>query len=398
MAAVNQPMFATRRTTAAYLGSFVGLGASALLIGPSIDTFRAWTGASKGRIGILFTVGALGYFAGSLMAGRLLAKRRAHPLLAAGLLTVAVALIAIPFAHQLLWLAGLQVVVGFGGAIIDVTGNSAVLWLHKGGPVLNALHLSFAIGLAVAPVIVARSIVWFDGLLWGYALIAVALIGLAWWVLSLPSPVNPHDEVAAKLTTRQVGLVGLGVLWFVAYVGVEVGFAGWIFEYGVARGLARNGASTWLGTAFLSAFALGRLLSIPIARRVSAFPVLMADIVVCCAALMLVWLGGTAHPALWIGTLVFGIGAASMFPTMLALAEPHIPSTGAVTSAFLAGSAVGSMTIPWMIGRLLDTAGPEAMPKVVLAGTLVTGLIVIVFRAYARSPGHPPATSAMATP
>ena len=28
---------------------------------------------------------------------------------------------------------------------------------------------------------------------------------------------------------------------------------------------------------------------------------------VCCAALMLVWLGGTAHPALWIGTLVFGM-------------------------------------------------------------------------------------------
>lgn len=377
------PSSESRRATAAYLGSFIGLGAASLLVGPSIDTFRTWTGASKGRIGILFTVWAMGYFVGSLVAGRLLARHGAHPVLGVGLLVAAAGLLAIPFAHKLDALALLQIVLGFGCGMVDVTGNSAVLWVYRGGPIMNALHLSFAIGATVAPVIVARSLAWTGGLRVGYGVIAAMLGLFAWRVFIAPSPVNPHDEVDARLTRRQRSLVALGVLWFFAYVGVEVGFAGWIFEYGVARGLARNGASTWLGTAFLGAFAVGRLLSIPIAGRARPFPVLMTDVAVCAGALALLLIGGRAQPALWIGTLVFGLGTASMFPTMLSLAEPVIPSTGAVTSAFLAGSSVGTMIIPWAIGRLLDSAGPSAMPKVVLAGTLTTGLVVLGFRAIA---------------
>ena len=366
--------------TATYLGSFVGLGVATLLLGPSLETFRALTGTTKGTIGLLFTATAIGYLVGSLIVGRVIARRPAHWALAGGLLMVALSVVVIPFERSLLSLALAQALLGFGSAWIDVCGNSLVLWVHRGGPIMNALHLCFAVGATLAPVIVSRSLAWTDGLRAGYLVVAVGLVLSAAIVLRHPSPPNPHDELEARLTRQQRLLAGLGVLFFVAYVGVELGFSGWIFEYGVARGLSHNGAATWLGTAFLGSFMIGRLLSIPLARRVQPYRVLLVDLGVCIGALGLLLVGAEIRATMWVGTIIFGLGTASMFPTMLSLMEPHVPSTGAVTGAYLAGSAAGSMTVPWLIGRLLDSTGPSAMPEVVLAGTVITGAVVIAFQ------------------
>jgi fucose permease len=92
--------------------------------------------------------------------------------------------------------------------------------------------------------------------------------------------------------------------------------------------------------------------------------------------------------AMWLGSALVGVGTASLFPSMLTLAEPVLPSTGFVTSAFLAGSSIGSMTFPFAIGYLLDRTGANAVPTVLLGGTIACGLTVLAFQRVAKVAGR----------
>lgn len=382
-----RPGFATA-STPLHLGAFVALGCVTLLLGPSLETFRLGAGVSRARIGLLITTSAGGYLFGSLLSGRLLRHRPAHHVMSAGLVIMAAAMAMITAAHGLGALAAFEVVIGFGAGFVDVTGNSVVLWTHRGGPVMNALHLCFGLGATAAPILVNRSLAWTNSIRGAYLIVAAVMVALAAVIGRRPSPPDPHNDVSGSGFPQGKGLqVGLVVLFFMAYVGVELGFVSWIFEYGVARGLDRQREASWLGTAFLAAFTLGRLISIPVATRVRPRAVLRSDVLLCVTGLTVMLIGGRQVASMWTGTIMFGLGTASMFPTMLSLAEPHIPSTSTVTSAFLVGSSVGSMFLPWVIGALIDRFGPAAMPIVVLVGTGICATMVVAFDVVSRGRG-----------
>lgn len=354
-------------------------GCAALILAPSLETFRVKAGVSTGQIGVLFTAAAVGYLVGSLLAGRLLAAVPGHHVIAGGLTIAAVMLLALPSTASLVAMVALQVLLGVGGGLVDVAANALVLWTHRGGAVMNALHLCFGIGATVAPVIVGRSLAWTDSLRLGYGIVAVAMLGFAVWAVTLASPTSPHEELDRHIPEGKGPLLVLGVLFFVAYVGIEIGFIGWIFDYGVANGLDRSTEATWLGTAFLAAFTFGRLLSIPLGARVSPRMVMAADLAACTLGMVVLLVGRDSVAAMWVGTIIFGLGTASMFPTMLSLAEPYLPSTGAVTSLFLGGASAGSMTVPWLIGVLIERQGTDMLPVVMLVGTAACGVSVIAF-------------------
>jgi MFS transporter, FHS family, Na+ dependent glucose transporter 1 len=373
---------ATRqRSTSLHLGSFIALGCASLILAPSLETFRVGAGVTKGQIGVLFTAGAIGYLLGSFAAGRLLANRAAHHVLAGGLLLSAAVLVGLTAVHNIVPLIALQIVLGAGGGLVDVTGNSLVLWVHKGGPIMNALHLFFGIGATLAPVVVGRSLAWTDSLRAGYFVVAALLVAFAVWSLVEASPPNPHEVGSRGFPAGKSGLLAIAVMFFVLYVGLEVGFIGWIIEYGVSHGFTRAKA-TWLNTAYLASFTVGRAISIPVASRFSPKQVMFSDLGLCVVAMTVMIAGRDSSAMLWVATALFGLGTASMFPTMMSLTEPHIPSTGAVTSALLIGSSIGSMSIPWTIGALIDHLGPTTLPVIMLISTgLCAGVIVLFLRA-----------------
>jgi MFS transporter, FHS family, Na+ dependent glucose transporter 1 len=375
------------RSTPLHLGSFIALGCSTLILAPSLETFRLGAHVTKGTIGVLFTAGAVGYMLGSMAAGRLLAIRKAHHVLAAGTFIAAATLIGLTAVHHLVALMALQFVLGAGGGLIDVTGNSVVLWEHKGGAVMNALHLFFGIGATLAPVIVSRSLAWTDGLRAGYLVVALTLVAFGVWALLLPGPENPHEVGSRGFPAGRMRLLGLGLCFFVAYVGLEVGFIAWIFDYGVAKGLDRNSQASWLGTAFLASFTVGRLISVPLATRLTPKRTMFTDLGLCTLGMFVMIAGRNSLPPMWIGTIIFGLGTASMFPTMLSLAEPNLPSTSAVTSSFLIGSSIGSMSIPWLIGAAVDRNGTNVLPIAMLIGIAACLAAVLTFLRLAEKLG-----------
>jgi MFS transporter, FHS family, Na+ dependent glucose transporter 1 len=268
---MNQVPNASHRSipTAMYFSAYVGLGVSTILLGPAIDTLATRSGVDKGRIGLLFTFGAVGYLVGSLLVGQALNRFKANTVAAFGVTVLVVGLATTAFAPSFWLLAVSQLLVGLGGASLDVTGNSVILWLHQGGAAMAALHLCFSIGAILAPILIAKSIDWTGEVRVGFLVVAAIMAAVLVGLLITRGPANPHTNESTnrvRLTGKQPLLLGIGVLFYLTAVGVEVSYFNWIVDYGVAKGLARTGAATALATTFSVAFFVGRFLSVPLAR------------------------------------------------------------------------------------------------------------------------------------
>jgi FHS family Na+ dependent glucose MFS transporter 1 len=82
-------------------------------------------------------------------------------------------------------------------------------------------------------------------------------------------------------------------------------------------------------------------------------------------------------PVVWVGTFTFGLSMASIFPTTFSLAERRMEVTGRITSVFIVGGGLGAMSLPWVIGQVLDAIGPRAVIGTVLI-TLVVAFAVYI--------------------
>jgi fucose permease len=107
---------------------------------------------------------------------------------------------------------------------------------------------------------------------------------------------------------------------------------------------------------------------------------------------ILLWPGSAI--ALWAGALGLGLFLASIFPTLMSLAERKMAVTGSVTGLFLVGSSAGGMSLPWLIGQLFEPLGPR-VAMVVIAADLVATFVVWAAVAFHRSGQQIPGPRAM---
>ena len=67
---------------------------------------------------------------------------------------------------------------------------------------------------------------------------------------------------------------------------------------------------------------------------------------------------------------------ASAFAALMSMGEHHIAITGRVTSFFLVGASLGSMTVPWLIGQSFESVGAYTMTLWILA-TVVAASVAL---------------------
>ncbi|MFM8236585.1 MAG: MFS transporter [Actinomycetota bacterium] len=372
-----------RGAPAAYLGAFVTVGIGMSILGPSLRRLAEVTGSTEAALGILFTAASVGYLTGIVVGGRLIVRRSGHAILVCGLLALALGATAVPFARNVAALIVIEFGLGIGTGLVEVPCNSLILWTRGGGALLNALHAGWSVGAMLAPLFVGASIAMTGGLPAAY-LAAAALAILPLFALrGRRSPPNPHHEVGHGLPEESRALVALGACFYVAYIGLEAGFAGWIYTFAEDRGLS-GATATLLGAAFLGTFAVGRLASIPIAIRVDPRRVLIVDHVVVFAGLGLLLVSGRSAVLIWTGTVILGLGLASLFGSMLTLSERHVPSTSTVTSFYFGGLSVGGMFLPATIGVLIATFGSGALPVVCTGAAAVTLGCVLAFERFGQ--------------
>jgi len=162
-------------------------------------------------------------------------------------------------------------------------------------------------------------------------------------------------------------------------MGGELAFGGWIFTY--ADGITGSETTARLvNSAFWGGLVVGRVVAIPLAVRLSPRAMLQVDLVGTVLSLALLAVLPDSVPALWIGTIGFGFFVASMIPSSFNLAARRMPITSQVSSTFLVGGSLGSMTLPWLVGQLYVPVGPLSVVYVtgaaMLAAWVLFGLIV----------------------
>src|ERR1041384_121253 len=204
--------------TTGYCISFVALGLTTASLGPTLPALAAQTHARMGLIGLLLTARSSGFLLASLRGGRFYDLRAGHPLLAAALVVMAALMALAPMPTNLWLLALIMFALGAAEGLLDVGGNTLLTWTHdqKGiGPALNAVHLCYAVGATLAPIIVARTITHGVGL--AYWTLALLILPAAALLICLSSPaprVAKHDEAHAPTRPQ---LILLFALFFALY-------------------------------------------------------------------------------------------------------------------------------------------------------------------------------------
>lgn len=363
--------------TYGYYTAFVALGLTTASLGPTLSRLAENTQTQFSQIGILFTARSMGYLLGSFLGGRLYDRFSGNPIIGAMLILMAVGLAIVPTLSMLWFLVLVLLLIGVVEGVVDVGGNTLLVWLHGEGvgPYMNALHFFFGLGAFLSPIIIAQALLYTEGILWGYWILSLLIVPVSIWVLRLPSPSlsgQTDDELPAVVNKSMLALFAF---FFFLFVAGEISFAGWIASYAEAMNLASAAEAAYLTAGFFGAFTLGRLLSIPIAARLRYRTILLADLVGCLLSLGILLLWPRSLAATWAGAIGFGLSLASLFPTTISLAGRHMVVTGRVTGWFLIGGALGGMTLPGLIGRLFDRFGPGSVIWAVFAD-FVLGLVV----------------------
>lgn len=380
-----------RNQSSGYYLAFILLGMGMAILGPSLPTLAENTGSTIAQISFLFTASSAGYFVGSVFGGRLFDRFSGHPIITILLGIIAFGFALIPFVPLLWLLIANLFLLGIFQGILDVGGNTLLIWVHRQnvGPYMNALHFFFGVGTFISPIILAQAVLLTSDIKMGYLAIALLFLPVLLFVIRQPSPNAPTaaEEMAAKgqQDSRKRSILILftaAILFF--YVGAEIGFGGWIYTYALELNLANATTAAYLTSAFWGAFTIGRLVSIPMATRFRPRVLMLTDFIGCLLGIGIIVLLSQSQIALWGGAVLVGISMASVFPTTISLAERRMTITGQTTSLFFIGVGLGSMLIPWLMGQLIEPIGPQAAMYVVLIALIFDFLVFLGLLQYSQ--------------
>lgn len=69
---------------------------------------------------------------------------------------------------------------------------------------------------------------------------------------------------------------------------------------------------------------------------------------------------------------------ASVFPTIMTLADSKLHLSGEITGWFLIGAGLGGMFLSWVIGQAFTSVGPTIMPTLIFIDILANLAILAV--------------------
>jgi len=272
---------------------------------------------------------------------------------------------------------------GFGNGLGDASGNTWVA-LHFGPRHMGMLHAAYGVGASIGPVMMSVFIVVFDWWRGSFAAIAVMQIMVVLLLLrergddAPPSEAQEEAFLRSRVASPRRVTAEL-VMWFALYVGVEVAAGQWAFTLlSEGRGLS-HGLATALTAGYWIGLTIGRLGMAALGNRIDPERVLWEASLLAVAASTLLWvdpggLGGFGLP-------VLGLAFSVMFPLAVGRTPHYLGSerTSKVVGYQFAGSSVGAIALPALIGVLADDQGvgvaPPAILATVVAMTLLWGTI-----------------------
>ena len=379
------------RIAGSYYAAYLLLGLMLTSIGPGMDALQEQSGSSKTAVGFLVVVLSLGYMVGSILGGRLYVRLVGHRVLSASLLAMALLTFTIPWLGALWLLIGVFFLIGLALGIMDVGGNTLMVWLYRSDvpPYMNALHLCFGIGAFIGPLVMNGFAAATDNAVTTYWLYAALMLPVTLWLARMPSPENPPaEEPVVGIRTalrRHAWLIALISAFFFMHMGAELAFGAYITSYAQDQVSYSESLARVVNSMFWGGLVVGRLVAIPLALRLRAGSMLQIDLLGAGAGIALIALLPGSTMALWIGTIVLGMSIASMIPSSINFAGERMPITSQITALFLVGASLGSTVLPLVVGQLYGD-GAAARPEMMVYVT--AGAVVAAITLFVAMTGH----------
>lgn len=356
------------------------IGATQAYYGPAIPNLRERFGITAAAAGLAVGTHFLGAFAGVVCWGVLERRRSTRTLLVLAdvLLATGCALVAVAGTWELALSAILLIGLGFGG--LDVGYN--VVFSHAFGRrtplMLNLLHACFGVGAIVGPVVVSlapagdfRPAFLASG---AFAIVTVPLILLG------SAPDAPDPEIDGPVPRPLRRRLAAFIVLFVLYVGIETGIGGWAPTHLASTGRSVAEAARWTA-GFWAAFTAGRLLGAGLSVRVRSDR-LVAGALVCAVVCLL---AATRPGIAGLAYIAAGFALAPVFPTGVAWLSSALPGVRGSTATVLGGALIGGVTVPPLIGQIINVAGPGVVPWLLAAIAVLATLIALTMTTGSRA-------------
>lgn len=390
---MNESSIVLRQNIGYFTALFL-LGLMVASLGPTLGVLAEQTHSPLKAISYLFIARSTGFMLGSIFVGAIYDRLQGHRLLVIGLIVLSGMVVVTPLIASLEAMIMIFLLQGLAGSIVNVGGNTLVLWSNreKVGSRISLLHFVWGVGASLSPVLMARSMVLTGGIQFGYAALSLMALPIGFWIWRLPSPEHPRLEPQAATEAAPPALVVLIGCFILLYSGGEASIGNWIFTYATTRAMGSQEAAL-LNSTYWGMLTFGRLAFIPITTRLRPrYTLLMALGGALLSVLTLIIAGGS-RVGLWTGVAGIGLSFASIFPTTIAFAERRISLTGKLTGRFFACSSGGAMIMPWLIGQYFESKGPWVMPWTVLIGLLLAaGIFTWMMSFPLRRAGAAPGT------
>ncbi|WP_427925293.1 MFS transporter [Streptomyces sp. cg40] len=356
-------LFSRSAAVASCVGSIL-IGMLQSLYGPSIPGLRHEFGLSPSGAGLGLSLHFTGGVAGVLAFNAIHSRISNRALLAWSYALMAAG--GAGFALAPNWLLALAAAflcgLGFGGIAYGLNQLFAVGFGERATAMLNVLHAHFGIGAVLGPGVVA----WLGPDDYRYAFGACAVLAAA-LVLAGSRGVRTQvsDGPPAERGNRGLGLPRVLVGFLVLYilnVAVEAGVGGWepthLETIGYSAAMAASTTSVfWL------MMTVGRFLVVPITLRHSPERILAVCAAGMTVCLLLTLFKGVA-PVAYAGV---GLFIAPVFPTGLSWLNKALPQARRAGAWVIAGSMIGGVAAPPLLGVGIEASGIHAVPWLLTA-------------------------------
>ncbi len=349
--------------------AYICAGIISVLPGASLLLLAENTHVSLAIAGSSFTLSALGFIIGVLIAGLFSTKLNSKYILMGGIGLMSLAGAITPVTHSFSVLLITQLIKGVGFGLIDVSINTIVtLAFHDTlGETLNNVHSSFGIGSLSGPLLLSLSLQMLNEALWAYLVGAVAGFVVIFLLIrqSVPEIPTQNDKQRQQQPSLFRNVFREPLLWLMAlqialYVGAELGFGNWIVTVLSQSAAISLALAAPAATAFFLGLTIGRLLGGQVLRRglLSENQLLYISI-----------LGGYISGilvAIFPGQIVVSFGASALvglfygplFPGIMAMASRQfVNNIGIVSSVMLVSTGAAAMILPALMGILIPIIG-----------------------------------------
>lgn len=392
--------------------SFFSMGLGTGIIGPTLLKFREQLNIPLDRVVYIVFTRSGGFLIGTLLGGTLIDRYSSfgRTFLSCSVGLMCLATLVIPFIYNLIPMILVHLIWSFSAGVVDNLAQILTIRHYENknfSPYLQAVHGAFGIGALLSPLIIAPFLqktsaidqwhcaYWFIGLLHVPNLVWILVYAIRDEFLAkktrqldlenkefvsegiIPSNDNEQKLLAKEFPRRMMFVLILITVFLLLYVGAESAFGAYLHTYASLHLHFEKDVAAYLNSLFWTSFAFGRLCGIPLSIKFSPLQMISVDLIGCVLSLTLLFIFNHQSTILWIGSILYGLSVASIYPSAIAYTETHMTITGKRMSILAVGGSAGDALIPLLIGYSMNlkSMGPIGFTLISLIVAILASLL-----------------------